>query len=55
MRGQATFVADFGVPGLVHAVLVGASVAHGQVLSIGSEAARALPGVLEVLTHESPV
>ena len=53
VRGQATFVADFELPGLVHAVLVGAGIAHGQVLSIDTAAARALPGVLDVLTHQS--
>ena len=50
VTGRGCFVGDFTRAGLVHAVLVRSAVAHGRVTRIDSTAARALPGVLAVLT-----
>ncbi|RDH77249.1 xanthine dehydrogenase family protein molybdopterin-binding subunit [Mycolicibacterium moriokaense] len=54
VTGAALYTADRGVPGVVHAVLVSAEVARGEidVESITESAARAgaAPGVLHVLT-----
>lgn len=53
VKGEATYSAEFGLPKLAHAVLVSATIPHGRVRRIGTEAALAVPGVLDVLTHES--
>lgn len=49
--GQATYTAEHAVPGLVHAVLVTSTIAHGRITAIDSAQAAAMPGVLLVLTH----
>ena len=54
VRGEATFTAEFDLPGLTHAVLIEAGIAHGRVDRIGTEAALGVPGVLGVFSHESP-
>ncbi|EYB68390.1 hypothetical protein DEIPH_ctg025orf0281 [Deinococcus phoenicis] len=54
VRGEATYTAEFEVPNLAHAVLVSATIAHGRIRKIGDEAARAVPGVLDVLSHQTP-
>lgn len=48
VRGRALYTADEPVPGCLHAALVPAPVAHGRVLHIDAEAARAMPGVVAV-------
>jgi carbon-monoxide dehydrogenase large subunit len=50
VTGRGCFVGDFTRPGLVHAGLVRSAVAHARVTRVDSTAARALPGVLAVLT-----
>jgi len=50
LRGEGTYVADLTREGLCHVVVVRSSVAHGTLHAIGTEAARALPGVLAVVT-----
>ncbi|WP_431045433.1 xanthine dehydrogenase family protein molybdopterin-binding subunit [Streptomyces sp. P1-3] len=49
--GAAHYAAEIPLPGLAHAVLVGARIAHGRITAIDiSEAERAI-GVIAVLTH----
>lgn len=50
LTGQATFVDDFNLPGMLHAAFVRSPVAHGRITSIDVEAARAVPGVVGVYT-----
>src|SRR5437763_15580115 len=50
VRGTTRFAADIPLSGLLHARLVLANEAHAKVTAIRSEAARALPGVVAVLT-----
>jgi carbon-monoxide dehydrogenase large subunit len=52
LRGAGCFVDDFRLPELCHAVIVRSPVARGRIVSIDTAAARALPGVIDVLTHE---
>lgn len=55
VTGAAEYAADRTPPGTLHAVLVGASIAHGTVIGIDSSRALALPGVARVLTrHDLP-
>ena len=51
--GQARFAAEHSYPGLAYAALVHASIARGRIVSIDTAPARALEGVIEVLTHEN--
>ena len=50
LRGEAQYVDDLTLPGLVHAVVVRSPYAHARVTRIGTGRARAVPGVLAVLT-----
>lgn len=52
LTGRACYVDDFTLPGLFHAVVVRSRVAHGRIRRIDTGAARAIPGVLRVLTFE---
>jgi carbon-monoxide dehydrogenase large subunit len=50
LRGRGCFVDDLTRNGLWHAVIVRSPMAHGRILSVEADAARALPGVHAVLT-----
>ncbi|WP_433435128.1 xanthine dehydrogenase family protein molybdopterin-binding subunit [Nonomuraea sp. CA-141351] len=51
--GQARFAAEHPYPDLAHAALVHATIARGRITAIDTEAARAVKGVIDVLTHEN--
>jgi CO/xanthine dehydrogenase Mo-binding subunit len=48
--GQARFTADLAFPGLAHAKLLLAGRAHARIVRLDATRARALPGVLAILT-----
>jgi carbon-monoxide dehydrogenase large subunit len=50
IKGIATYVDDLKLPGLLHAVFLRSPYAHARILSIKTEAAQALPGVVGVFT-----
>jgi putative selenate reductase molybdopterin-binding subunit len=50
--GVASFVDDLQLPGMLHAKYLWSPVAHARIRSIDARRARALPGVVCVLTHE---
>jgi carbon-monoxide dehydrogenase large subunit len=50
LRGEGEYVGDLQPDGLLHAVLLRSSVAHGVIRGIDVSAASALPGVVAVLT-----
>jgi len=50
VSGRGTYSDDFNLPGQVYAATVRSSHAHARISSIDTAAARALPGVLTVLT-----
>ena len=52
MTGRAAFVDDHAPPGLLHAALVASPHPHARITEIDAFAARALPGVVDVITHE---
>lgn len=52
LTGKGTFVDDIVVPGMLHAAYHRSPIARGKILSIDTEAARELPGVVAVLTAE---
>ncbi|MDR5694172.1 MAG: aerobic carbon-monoxide dehydrogenase large subunit [Armatimonadota bacterium] len=51
LTGRGTFVDDIRPPGLLHAAFLRSPFAHARILSIRTEKARALPGVVAVYTH----
>lgn len=51
LRGAGCFVDDLDLPQMAHAVIVRSALAHGRIVAIDTAAARALPGVIAVLTH----
>ena len=50
VTGHGSFVDDLALPGTVHATFVRSSVARGRITHLDVTAARALPGVVAVLT-----
>ena len=50
LRGEAQYVGDLSLPGMLHAAFVRSVYAHGRLLGVDADAARALPGVRAVLT-----
>jgi len=52
ITGAARFTDDYRFPGMLYARTKRAQIPHARVLSIDTSAARALPGVHAVLTHE---
>ena len=48
--GKGTFVDDLELPGVVHAAMLRSPHAHALIRSIDTDAARAYPGVLRVVT-----
>ena len=53
VTGTACYAAETPIEGLLHAALVEARIASGRVLSIDTGRARSIPGVVDILTHET--
>jgi len=52
ITGEARFTDDYRFPGMLYARTKRANIPHARILSIETSAARALPGVHAVMTHE---
>src|SRR6056297_2040193 len=52
LRGAGRYVSDIVLPGQAHAAVARSPVAHGRLIAVDATAARAVPGVLAVYTHE---
>ena len=52
LRGEGRFTDDINLPRQAHAFIVRSTIAHGRIKSIGTQAARAMKGVLGVYTGE---
>ncbi len=50
--GRAAYVDDIDLPGMLHAKFLWSPHAHARIVKIDASRARALPGVVCVLTHE---
>ncbi|MEZ0542488.1 xanthine dehydrogenase family protein molybdopterin-binding subunit [Fibrella arboris] len=53
VTGKAKYAAEFNVPGLTYGYVVSSALVKGKITSIDTTAALAVPGVLEVFTHEN--
>ena len=52
LTGRGTFVADVRMPGLLEAAFVRSLIARGRIVSVDVAEARALPGVVAILTAD---
>jgi CO/xanthine dehydrogenase Mo-binding subunit len=52
VRGRPIYAGDFTVPGMLYGRIVRSPYSSARIVRIGTDAARALPGVVAVLTHE---
>jgi xanthine dehydrogenase YagR molybdenum-binding subunit len=53
VTGAAKYAAEFTTDGLLHGVVVSSAIAKGRITRIDIAAAKAVPGVIEVFTHEN--
>src|SRR5579859_4598676 len=53
VTGAATYAYEYPVEGVTYVFPVQSTIARGRVVSIDASAARALPGVIAVLSHEN--
>jgi xanthine dehydrogenase YagR molybdenum-binding subunit len=51
--GQAKYAAEFRAAGMAHAVLVQSTIAAGKVTGIDTGKARAMPGLLDIITSDN--
>lgn len=52
VQGREEYTFDTDLPGLTHLKVLGSPHAHARIVSMDTSRARALPGVIAVLTHE---
>jgi xanthine dehydrogenase YagR molybdenum-binding subunit len=53
VTGRARYAAEYPAPDLLYGVIVSATVAAGRITKLDTEAARAIPGVVRIFTHEN--
>lgn len=53
VTGSGRYAAEYNVPDLAHGCIVSSAIARGTITSVDTRAARELPGVLRVFTHEN--
>jgi xanthine dehydrogenase YagR molybdenum-binding subunit len=53
VTGAAKYAADYNVPGLAHGSVVCSTIAKGRITRLDTSAAKAVKGVLTVLTHDN--
>jgi xanthine dehydrogenase YagR molybdenum-binding subunit len=53
VTGAAKYAADYQVPGLLYGYVVSSTITKGKIIRVDTSAAKALPGVIDVLTHEN--
>jgi xanthine dehydrogenase YagR molybdenum-binding subunit len=53
VTGEAKYAAEFSAPGLLYGHVVSSAIAKGRIRQIDTRAALAVPGILDVLTHQN--
>lgn len=53
VTGRATYAAEYAADGLLYGVIVGSTIAAGRIAALDLTAAREIPGVVEIFTHEN--
>lgn len=51
VTGAAKYAAEYAVPDLLYGVTVVSAIAKGRIVAIDEEAARSVPGVVDIVTH----
>ncbi len=51
VTGAAKYAAEYNAPGLLYGVTVSSRIAKGRITAIDEQAARAVPGVVDVVSH----
>jgi xanthine dehydrogenase YagR molybdenum-binding subunit len=51
VTGSAKYAAEYNVPDLLHGVTVVSAIAKGRIVALNETAARAVPGVIDILSH----
>jgi xanthine dehydrogenase YagR molybdenum-binding subunit len=55
VTGKAKYAAEYQVPDLLYGYIISSSITKGKIISIDTSAAKAQPGVVEVITHENRI
>ena len=55
LTGRAVYAGDVVLPGMTHAVLVRSTLPHARILGIDATRARAMPGVVAVVTGDEAI
>jgi len=53
VTGQAKYAAEYTPPGMIYGYVVSSTIARGSINAIDEAAARSVPGVVEILTHQN--
>lgn len=53
VTGRAKYAAEYNVPGLLYGYALCSRIAKGRITGIDEAAARSVPGVIDVITHEN--
>ncbi|TDE14704.1 xanthine dehydrogenase family protein molybdopterin-binding subunit [Dyadobacter psychrotolerans] len=53
VTGAAKYAGEYNVPGLLYGYVINSTITKGKIISFNTEAAKALPGVIEIFTHEN--
>jgi len=53
VTGAARYAYEYPAENVAYGYLIGSTIAKGRIASVDSSAARALPGVIDIVTHES--
>lgn len=53
VTGRARYAAEYEATGLLYGVIVSATIAAGRILSIDTDRAAGIPGVVRIFTHEN--
>ncbi len=53
VTGKAKYSAEYDIPDVAYGVMVGSTIASGRILKMQVDAAREVPGVIDILSHEN--
>jgi xanthine dehydrogenase YagR molybdenum-binding subunit len=53
VTGAAKYAAEYDAPDLLYGYAVNSTITKGKIIGVDASAAKALPGVIEVITHEN--
>lgn len=53
VTGRARYAAEYATPGMLYGWIVSSAIAKGRIVAIDETAARAVPGVVEIVTHSN--